>query len=89
MKGTYTTRETAERFGYNTRHFQRMVKDGVAPVTPITGTFRFSKALVDFIVDAQSQVEAVKAESYRRWLLEPMDESDTIAAWKAGVEGES
>jgi len=58
---TLKERELAEAFRYSLRNWQRLRKAGVAPVMPIPGTTRYSKALVDSIIDAEDQVKAVAA----------------------------
>ncbi|HBX76720.1 MAG TPA: hypothetical protein DEG43_03650 [Acidimicrobiaceae bacterium] len=59
---TYSTREVSEKFGYNYRVWLRKVMNGTAPVTPIPGTKRYSKVLVDFVIEGTAQVEVIKAE---------------------------
>ena len=59
---TYAAKEVAEKIGVSAWTYRRMVREGRAPVMPIPGTRRYSKALVDFYVDAKAQIDALKAE---------------------------
>ena len=61
---TYTTEETARIFGISPWSYRRLCRQGSAPVLPIKGigNYRFSRALVDYVVDGQEQAKAVAAE---------------------------
>lgn len=59
---TYSAEEVAKKIGVSTWTYRKWVREGRAPIMPISGTHKYSKALVDFIVDAQAEVKAVAAQ---------------------------
>lgn len=50
---TYTQREVAILFGYSEKYFSTMVRKGIAPVDPIPGTKKYSRTVVDGLLNGQ------------------------------------